>query len=429
MASVKRVTRTNGARWQARVRLPGGRVLTRTFPTEKEANTWGTLMEADKSRGALPENLTAGRVTFREWAEDWLESRPLRDTTRRAYRSILDRHLLPTFGGVALNKVTPAMVRRWHGKAAATARRTGRGELQVPKAYRLLRVIMATAVADELIARNPVNIAKAGQEPRREREFYDLPDLWDLAEAMTERAPHVRALVLTAGLAGLRRGELLGLRRADVDPLHRTIRVARQVVQSGTHRQVVALPKTDAGVRTVRIDPVLAAELEAHLATYTAPDPDAPLFVGDKGGHLSEHTLYRHLHACRTALGWPDTFHLHDLRHLAATTYAAQGATTRELMAHGGWANPDAAMRYQHAAARRAEHLADRMGDAVLAALEERERAGKSNVVDLERARTARAAVAGGGAEAPGRDETPGVPGVSSGAGDGNRTRTVSLGS
>lgn len=400
MASVTKLDRPDkGTVYRARVRVPGGKVLTRTFPTEKEAKAWGTLMEADKLRGALPENLTAGRVTFEEWARDWMATRDIRATTRKGYGVLLRNWILPTFGEVALAKITPAMVRRWHTAALAKATRNGTGYLNVPKAYRLLRAVLATAEADGKIGRNPCNIRGAGVEPVKERRFYDLGDLHDLADELGRTAPHLRAFVVTAGLGALRRGELLGLERRDVDLLHGTIRVERQVTStlSGGSR-VITEPKTAAGTRTVHMDPVLAEELAAHLDQFTGPASDSPVFVGDLGGPLSLPTLYKHLHAARDALGWPDTFHLHDLRHLAGTTYAGLGATTKELMAHGGWASPAAALRYQHAAQRRAEHLAERMGEEVAAARERRDRDRSGTVVALGRARTAREGVEGGSA-------------------------------
>lgn len=89
MASVTKLTRAKGTVYRARVRVPGGTALTRTFPSEKEAKAWAALMEADKVRGTLPENVTGGRVAFEEWSRDWLATRDLRDTTRTGYETLL----------------------------------------------------------------------------------------------------------------------------------------------------------------------------------------------------------------------------------------------------------------------------------------------------------------------------------------------------
>jgi integrase len=60
----------------------------------------------------------------------------------------------------------------------------------------------------------------------------------------------------------------------------------------------------------------------------------------------------------RRALGL-EGVRLHDLRHVAGTMAAATGASTKELMHRLGHASPRAALRYQHATAKRDEATAD----------------------------------------------------------------------
>ena len=419
MASVERLPDTRkGTPWRARVRLPGGKVQSRTFYSERQARDWAATLEGDKVRGALPANLSAGRVKFRDWADEWLETRDLRDSTRAGYRGLLDLWLLPELGDVPLSKITPERVRRWHSLSKRKAVAKGSGAVQVPKAYRVLHAMLETAVTEELLARNPCRIRGAGEEPKRERPLLDLGELWTLAEWMGRKAPHLRALVLTAGLAGLRRGELLGLQRRDVNLLNGTLRVERQA----DHNRRLSPPKTDAGVRTVRLAEVLTEELRAHLEEHTSEEPEAFVFVGDLGGPLSVPTLDKWWRLARAECGL-EWVRLHDLRHAAATNYAALGSSVRELQSFGGWSSPAAALRYLHTSERRTEELAARMGELAVAARD----GERTNVVDLGRARNAREAVASGGGATPPRRRTRGNTRVLSGAGDGNRTRITSL--
>ena len=57
-------------------------------------------------------------------------------------------------------------MRHWY---ASLLRRLDRGDVTVAKAYRLLRAILNTAVADELIVRNPCTIKGGGVERTPER--------------------------------------------------------------------------------------------------------------------------------------------------------------------------------------------------------------------------------------------------------------------
>jgi integrase len=82
-----------------------------------------------------------------------------------------------------------------------------------------------SAVEDGLLARNPCIIWGAGVERSPERPVATIEQLYELANAM---GPRYRLMVLLATFCGLRLGELLALRRARVDPLHRQIKVNEQ---------------------------------------------------------------------------------------------------------------------------------------------------------------------------------------------------------
>jgi len=94
----------------------------------------------------------------REFAEAWLGHRDLEDRTREHYRQLLRDHVFPTFGTTPVPAVTPAEVRTWH---AALGKRTG--PTARAHAYALLRTVMNTAVADDLIPANPAESARQGR--------------------------------------------------------------------------------------------------------------------------------------------------------------------------------------------------------------------------------------------------------------------------
>jgi integrase len=167
----------------------------------------------------------------------------------------------------------------------------------------------------------------------------------DLIEAI---APRLRVIVLLGAYCGLRRGEILALRRTDVDLLHGRISVTAQHQQLRDGTLLVANPKTSAGRRPVLIPRALLPALDAHLAEWAGPGPDELFFVGIKGGPLRPHVWQKQWNGARIAAGVPD-LHFHDLRHFAGTSAASTGASIRELMAFLGHATPRAALIYQHA--------------------------------------------------------------------------------
>lgn len=221
--------------------------------------------------------------------------------------------------------------------------------MTVAKAYRLLRAILATAVDDELIPRNPCLVEGAGIERSPEHPVATVEQVYRLADVVP---PRFRALVLLAAFTGLRWGELAALARGhlDLDADPATVRVERTLVEPDHGPAHFGPPKTAAGRRTVAIPAAVVPELRRHLDTYAAPGRDGLVFCGAKGAMLSRRNFH-------TQIRWKDAtrraglagLHFHDLRHIANTLAAATGASTRELMARMGHASTRAALLYQHA--------------------------------------------------------------------------------
>jgi integrase len=166
---------------------------------------------------------------------------------------------------------------------------------------------------------------------------------------------------LTAGLAGLRQGELFALRRADVDLLHATITVRRKRLLLASGDVIEDDPKTMAGRRQVALPKPLADELEHHLGTYGGAGADSYVFRSVAGKPLERGNFRSRVWVPATRAVGLDGLRFHDLRHTAGTLAARTGATTKELMARLGHASPSAAMVYQHATEDRDRLIADRL--------------------------------------------------------------------
>lgn len=366
------VRRLPSGRWQARYRLVDGTNLPapETFATKAEANRWLSTVEADRARG-LWLDPRAGRITLADYAATWLTSAVrLSPRTREIYESQLRRHILPAvseslpaLGSLALSELTPELVRLWYAALVA-----GRGQSVAAKAYTRLRQVLAQAVNDDRLVKNPCRIDGGGTERHPEQRFASLAELYALADAVGDR---YRALVLTAGLTGVRQGELFGLQRRDVDLLHATITVRRKRLRLSSGKVIEGEPKSIAGRRTVAVPGPLVAELERHLGAHAQGGLDGYVFVSPDGLPLEPSNFRFRVWVPATGQVGLSGLRFHDLRHTAGTLAAQTGATTKELMARLGHASPRAAMVYQHATGDRdrliAERLAQMTADAGLA--------------------------------------------------------------
>ncbi|HVA42221.1 MAG TPA: tyrosine-type recombinase/integrase [Acidimicrobiales bacterium] len=362
------VDRLPSKRWRARFTTPDGRRLTANFPTKADADRWLAAQTTDVGRGAWVDP-RAGAVPLSDYATQWLSRRPgLRPRTRELYTYLLDRYIEPELGTTTLGQLTSGQVRAWNAELADRLPTTA------AKAYRLLAAICRTAVADEMIVKSPCRVTGGGVEKAPERPVASIAEVAKLAEAMPER---FRLVVELAAWCGLRRGEILGLRRRDIDLLHGTLNVAQAYQQMIDGSILFGPPKTEASRRTVAIPSNVIPALEGHLDKFVAAEADALLVTGQKGGPVRPHVLQKAWHKARVGVGRPD-LHLHDLRHSGNTWAAAIGASTKELMARMGHANADAALRYQHATADRDKAIAE-----ALASLAE-----SASVTDLDSVRS-----------------------------------------
>jgi len=330
------------------------------FATAHQAQQARQDLLQQHRHGLLPStrNLTVG-----QWLEIWyagkLGTDSLRPTTARSYRHHLDAYLLPHLGRLRLGELRPAHVtamytaiRRERQAAIRTAERVqqavdvhaaGAGSAPVragrPKSFgpasvaRLHATLHASLNAAMRAGELGRNVAELAEWPRyhrpRVRPWQPAAFAAFLDQTDGER---LAPLFHLAGHAGLRRGELCGLRWQDVDLDARLLVVRQQVVQVG-HRVVVGKPKTASGEdRPVDLDAGTVRILRAwkrrqaaeRLQSGPAWHDTGLLFTRPDGSGWHPQQVTKRFRQLATAAGLPPC-RLHDLRHLSASLQLAAG--------------------------------------------------------------------------------------------------------
>ncbi|WP_228255078.1 tyrosine-type recombinase/integrase [Ornithinimicrobium avium] len=351
-------------RWQASYTGPdlGRHTAPHTFAAKVDAEAWlakewalvnGDGWVAPKRRAELARRMAP--PTFGEYARQWLADRSLKPRTREGYEHLLRRYLAPEFGDLLVSDLTPALVRRWWAGLFPEHPTVN------ARAYALLRAILTTAVTDELLASNPCRVRAASNPPtKKEIRPATLAELDVLVKEMPDQ---LGALVLLCAWCALRVGEVLELRRRDLDLNRGVVKVTRAV--SWVRGQpIVGTPKSAAGTREVSVPPHIVPVLEQHMEKHVRPGADALLFpsMRDHQRHLQPTVLHTAWRKARAAAGRED-LRIHDLRHTGATMAAMTGATLAELQARLGHSTVAAALRYQHAAQGRDAEIAAKLSD------------------------------------------------------------------
>lgn len=343
------VRKLPSGRWQATYARADGvrRTGPNTFRTKTEAQQWLGAVESDQLRGLWVDD-ALGRQRFKPYAEAWLRDHPrLGPRWRETCERNLRLHLGP-LTDLRLTEITSAVVRQWH---AAALRGTG-GRTSIAQSYRFLRAVMYTAVNDGAIARNPCQVRGAGSDRAKERPTATPSQVAALIEASS---PRYRAAVALAAWCGLRRGEVLGLTRDDLNLVAGTVTVQRTRTELlATRTAFDSPPKTDAGYRTVAIPPHVLPLLQEHLAQWAGGER---VFIGRDGAPMRGDAVRQAFERARDQVGLPG-FRFHDLRHTGQTLAAAAGANLADLMRRLGHASTVAAKRYLHASEARDREIA-----------------------------------------------------------------------
>ncbi len=309
-----------------------------------------------------------GKVTLEAWAAEWERTVVhLRASTRRIYSANLRNHVLPELGPIELGKLTPSMLRAW--LSALTTKTSGHGKPLAPgsvaQAYRTLNRVLAAAVDDELLGRNPLRGVRPPRVEPEPMRFLTHDEVATLASVVD---PRYRAFVLVAAYTGLRAGELIGLRRKHVDLLRRTVTVVEQVQYTGGGHLTLP-PKSAAGRRSVAVPAVVADGLTDHLGRFAEPGADGVVFPAPDGGFLRLENFRNRVWLPAVTKARLSPLRIHDLRHTCASLAIAAGADVKVLQRMLGHASAALTLdRYGHLLPGQAESVASRLDQMARAA-------------------------------------------------------------
>ncbi len=348
------VERRGQGRWRARYRGPDGRERSRTFGRRVDAERWLASVETAVARGEWLDPARSAML-LNEWADRWLDTRTdLRPTTHARLVGVVRHHVLPRFGARRLSSLSNAEIRAWASGMAAA----GAGATTVRKSVFALRQMLDAAVADRRLALNPATSVPLPAESHTEQRFLSRVEVDALAERI---APPFRAFVLLGAYAGLRWGELAGLRRYRVDVLRSRVTVVETAVQvSGG--VTFGEPKTLKSRRVVPVARSVMREVEQHLVEHVAPEADALMFTAAQGGPLFRATFHRQVWAPAIRAAGLDGLRVHDLRHSFVSIMVAAGANPKAVSTWAGHSSVSFTLdRYGHLYDDHADDVADQI--------------------------------------------------------------------
>jgi integrase len=350
MASIdKRPDGRYRARWRE---VRGGPQKSQHFARKVDAQQFLDGVRGDLARGVYIDP-SAGKVTFKEFAEEWRRTQVHRPGTIVSVEQQLRLHVYPSIGDRPIGTVrasdVQALVRRLMDRLAPTT---------VEVVYGRVAAVFNAAVRDRVIAFTPcIDVKRPGSAPSSTLEVLTTEQVLAIAEKAPER---YRALVVAGAGTGLRPGELFGLTVDRVDFLRGTLRVDQQLVRvratpqiddlgdqveeeapdEGAQTRVKLGPlKTAASYRTVPLPGSVGDVLAAHLARWPAHEELGLVFTNERDAPIQQHPFSVVWSSARDAVGVHTWATPHDLRHYYASLLIRSGASVKVVQSRLGHAS------------------------------------------------------------------------------------------
>lgn len=262
--------------WQATVRLPGGKRLTKTDKLKAVVAEWATDQETQIRRGSWRDP-RAGRITLGEWAAQWWAARVVEPETRRGDDAQLRLRILPQWEAWPMAKIRRLDVQSW----VRQMEKDGVGAHAIRRTYNLFSALMGDAVAEGLRADSPCHrIDLPSTRPKLPAWFTR-----DQVDRIKAELPAGHAVMVELMcMSGLRWGEaaaVVGGLREDgagniIDWGRRRIRVTGAMTQLGAWKPY---PKTSKSRDEVPVPGYVLDDMSKLLADR---DPAAWVFVATR---------------------------------------------------------------------------------------------------------------------------------------------------
>jgi integrase len=250
-------------------------------------------------------------------------------------------------------------IEHWHAVLRTKGHKGGGGLAgrTIASAHRVLSKALREAVKHDMLVRNV-----AGRDGQRapkiqaeEIEIVPADKLGGVIEALRGRTMY--AVVIVALFTGMRRGEILALRWANVDLITKEIRIRESLERTRQLGFRFKAPKTRAGRRDITLPDIVVdaladhrrRQLERRMAMGAGKLPaDGLVFSTPNGSPRSPDNLSRDWAECAAAIGLPGvTFHA--LRHTHASQLIDAGIDVVRISKRLGHASPNVTLAtYAH---------------------------------------------------------------------------------
>lgn len=284
------------------------RKLKRGFALKKDALEW--------ERQFLSKAKMSCDMTFNSLTDLYFDdmANRLKSSTLSNKRYLFDTKIIPFFGKLSINKITPAHIRKWQNELIGN--KNGYSPTYLKTINNQLSAVFNYGIKYYNLASNPCRIA--GTIGKKDADKMHIWTVNEFKKAMTlcnRKSDRVAFEIMFYG--GLRIGEVLALTPSDILESKAAISITKSYTRLNGE-DVISSPKTPKSIRVVTIPQFLLENIINYINSIYDITSDTRIFNYGKG------TLNRALKKCAKAAELP-FIRVHDLRHSHASLLIEMG--------------------------------------------------------------------------------------------------------
>lgn len=348
-------------------------LLRRGFKSIKEVKAAMAKAETEINEGKF---VKESKVLYEDYMKDWLEDkkRNIKKGTWVVYSNLVNNHILPIRENEAGKKVglsgyTLGKIKARHIKDLLHYLHDNHSlsDENIQKCYGIIKDSLKAARTEGLVSDNQAELVKRPTARKKEMQVWTMEQAQQFLKGAT--SDQLYTVFLLALTAGMRQGELLGLRKKDVDKESNIISVTQILTHDGKGFDFGA--KTLSGVRPIRLDSETMAALQRHIMKSKQKqmeyadvfEDNGLVFCTKTGKPISPRNVNRSFERIVNTINeelqrkrdmgmdvGPDLpkIRFHDLRHTHVTFLIKNRETPQAIAERLGWSDTRMIDNYAH---------------------------------------------------------------------------------
>jgi len=320
-------------KWEVRVRRYNNKTISKTFIEKEDANKWARDVETKIEKGLYEDLSQANNITLKELMQVYFKDVTISKMGHKEEKYKIDKLCRQPIAKLKLARLTPLQLRKFQDSCCLiyNPSTTNKYLTLISVAIKHARTMLGIYLPN-----NPCDFVKRLKEPEFKAEIIEEHE----EELLLTQAEHSKAnwlkLAILLGIdCGLRRGEIIKLRRENVDFV------------KGTARLLETKDPKKQRSRDVGLSPRVIEEMRK-----------LPINIDGRVINCPSNDNFHHFYSqLQRWTGIKKSFHT--TRHTFASRCAMNGWSIAEISAQGGWKNLSVLKRYTHI---KATHLSKKLG-------------------------------------------------------------------